>query len=210
MFVLANGKPLGSLGVLNEAGETAASLSLDSVADGPLTLRAYAAQGQNHTLLSDAVATIKDTRGPVLASESLSFILSPASDRPSALLATTDTSVTRMHITQNDEDLSVDTAKPTVIGTTAPLTIAAVNAAGTSGTPHTVSLAAQFDRDDNAAYTATPARFSRNARTLFAIVVLVITVLLGLAVFIRIRVQHPTMIAHSAGVIFLALLLFLW
>lgn len=63
--------------------------------------------------------------------------------------------------------------------------------------PHFSTMTQQFDLQ-------APARFSQLTRRLAILIGSVITVLLALAIFIRIRVQHPILIAHTSFVLLLA------
>lgn len=80
--------------------------------------------------------------------------------------------------------------------------------AGHTSTLKDISLTPEFYRSDAPDAFVAPAYFSQISHRVAASIFVIVTVLLSLAVFIRIRIQHPILIAHASLVLLLALTVF--
>lgn len=207
--VLLNNQVRGQV-TLNASGKTEYSLALDEVPDGQLALRAYATDSVgNQSELSTIVSITKDTIGPQLAREQVSFIISPATDEPLAMAQLAAADIAAVTITQEGEEIDTKTTAQVPIDTArGAFTLAIRDTTGNATTIENISLAPSFATEENQQYLAPPTRFSQLTRRLSASIAVTLAILLLLAILVRIRIQRPAMIAHATFVTVLAAALF--
>jgi hypothetical protein len=209
IFFLVNNQPQGSI-VLPASGQTNSELSLGNLPDGTLVLRAYATDSaQNQSDSSTALAVVKDTLGPQLASDAISFIVSPTTDEPRVLVTVaTDDQV--VEISQGEQQHTFQISDPIVLPfTSEALTLAVRDAAGNVSARHDVSLDPSYAINPDQVPFDSTAEFRRTTRLITAIIFIILLVLLSLTVLIKFRVQRATVISHASLVLLLAAFLFM-
>ncbi len=207
--LLLNNQPRHTV-TLDSNGKAEYELSLEGFPDGTLVLRAYSVdQASNQSELSEPLALTKDTQGPQLARSDISFVLSPLTDSPRAVFTVDSNQYVSGSIHQNNQEYAFTSNTNQVIDANSPLTLALVDQAGNSTKLPDVSLAPTFTLDSDQGYLAPPARFSQLTRRLTAVIFATILALLILAILIRVRIQHPALIAHASFVLVLAGCLFI-
>lgn len=186
--------------ILPESGTDNLTLALGSFPDGPLILRASAADAAgNRSELSEAVRLAKDTLGPVIAENSLVFALSPAFDRAQVALRVPE-----------DVRVAGKTAGWVALGeANEEISLALEDELGNETKLANLRLTPQLAQDANLEELAIPAQAQTLARRVAAVVAASLLLLLSLAVVIHIRVQRPGLIAHTGAVILLALALWI-
>lgn len=187
--------------ILPDNGTTSVQLSLTSVPEGPVVIRAYAIDAaHNESEISEAVATTKDTVGPLIDQKELAFALLPTFDAPELALF-----VPGVEATVNGH-----TEGWTVVGTAQqPLSLKLTDQFGNETALPDLSFVPQFSRDQAYEELLLPSRVQRFSRRLAIVLAIVLSVLLVLAILIRVRIQRPALIAHASAVIGLAFILFL-
>lgn len=163
-------------------------IDLNNEPDGELALRAYAGNSQ----LSEPVVVTKDTSGPPLAIDQLPFVLMPAFDAAQAVVALPASGSERLAF----------------IETTSPQTIQVADEVGNI-TKAEILLAPHFDPTLTPQELAAPQRIVQLSRQITAVTLVILLALLSLAIFIRVRIQHPSLITHASLAIMLAAVLFL-
>lgn len=204
VYFLLNNQPHGSV-VLTADGTATHTLSLDGLPDGTLVLRTYSTdQAANQSEQSEPLALVKDTQGPLLAQSNISFILSPATDNPAALIGIDQTQYSQATITQNEQAHSVTTP----VSPVTPLQVTLTDEAGNQSVLADIQLSPTFTVDSDQSHLVRPSRFTQLSRRITASVFAAILGLLILAILIRVRIQRPTLIAHASFVLLLAGTLF--
>lgn len=191
--ILANSQ-LRQAVTLPPAGTAAIELDLHDLPDGQITLRAQAQNTAGVSHLSSPLVVTKDTAGPVLPPNSLAFIIGPATDQ--TLIA--------YKLPPGDYVTPNPGRWQALTDWSQPFTVAVADEAGNTTTLADTSLAPQYATSAPAADLPTPARFSQLFRRLAIGLTLVIIMLLAAAILIRIRIQHPALIAHASLVALLA------
>lgn len=209
--VLVNNQARG-VAPLDADGNATFNLNIKDIPDGAITIRAYATDAaDNKSGLSEPVLLAKDTTGPLLAREAVSYVLSPMTDSPQWLVTIRAEDISTIAVARGSEKYSFAGGTRFVLPVSAaPLTLTATDAAGNTSAPYEVTLQPQFTTDNDVTAQTPPAQFNRLTRRLTATVFLVVLILLSLAVLIKIRIQHPTLIGHAALVLLLAASLLLW
>lgn len=201
---LANNQARGQV-KLDGQGKATYKLSLADVSDGIIVLRFYASDtSQNQSDLSDPLTLHKDTAGPSLAREAATFVLSPTTDAPTVLLAVAGSDHTSLDLTYADTTITASANKPVVFPlTSAILSLTLRDAANNTTTIENINLAPEFSVTEDSELSV-PLKFRTLTRRLSAAIFTVLSILLVLAILIRIRIQRPVLIAHASLVILLA------
>lgn len=209
VYFSVNGLEVAKAEIIGDT-EQPVELDLSGAADGEVRVTAYAEDAAGNRSESAALALIKDTSGPLLASENVRLILLPTIDEPRALVKMLSDDAASYKVAKNGEE-SIWPAGETIILplSESPVTLAARDAHGNAGHAVEVSLTPVFASDANTDYVAPPARFSRASRWLAAIFSVIILILLSIAVLVRIRIQRPALIVHAGAVAVLAMVVFL-
>ncbi|MEX1997484.1 MAG: CAP domain-containing protein [Candidatus Andersenbacteria bacterium] len=211
VHILINSQAYGRV-VLGAQGEATWDLATDDFPDGTLTVRAYSTDyGGNQSQESEPLALLKDTVGPMVARENVSFIVFPATDDPHALLTLRGDSYEWVRVSYGSDTTTHEASDPIVVPITSQaIAIALVDDIGNTSVLGELSLQPQFASMPDHAYLQPPARLSELTRHLTAAIFTAILILLILAILIRIRIQHPALIAHASLVLLLATVLFFW
>ncbi len=141
----------------------------------------------------------------------LTFVLSPATDQSQVAMRFTAAEVTEAVA---DDGTATKPIRPDawalLAARAAPFTLSADDSAGNKTTVATTTLIPQFTDRMSTATLAAPSAYWQLARRLAALIFAIIAVLLVLAIFIRIHIQHVGLITHATAVLALAAGLFLW
>lgn len=191
--IVVNGEAVASTQLLAEIGHI--EFDISAFSDGELTARAYATgSGARTSGLSGPITVTKDTVGPVIAGEELAFVVGPAFDTAQAAVAVPHTGGERIAL----------------LDTTTPQMVEALDELGNTTALTDIRLTPQFDDTLTRQELRGPQRMSQLSRRIAAFVSVTLLILLGLAIIIRIRIQHPALIAHASLVVLLAAALFLF
>lgn len=210
VYILARDTAKGAV-KLGADGTHSYVVSVADLPDGPLSFQAYSRDtAGNESARSDAITITKDTQGPLLARQQVSFLLSPATDRQEALLSLANEDYASVTVASNGETLSTTSSPAPILvpASFAPLSISLYDSAGNATVLDDVRLDPGFYTERETTYLTPPARFSHVVRVFIAAVFALLVVLLLLAVVIRIRVQHPDLIGHGLFVLLIASFLF--
>lgn len=195
---------------LQQEGQAVQQVSIADLPDGQLLVRAYATDTVgNQSDATSPVALTKDTAGPHLALEQVSFLLSPASDVP-AMAALVAGEYTGGHVIQ--DEIRRDFSPHQVIhllASAGPFDLSLRDEAGNVTTLEHINITPAYASEENQQFLVPPTRFSQLTRRLSAGIAAALAALLLLAILVRIRIQKPSMIAHASMVILLAAVLFL-
>ncbi len=179
---------------------------ITELADGELAIRAVARDQAGNRSRPSAVQTVlKDTRGPEISPELVTYVISPATDAPQALILmrSTDYHTLAVRIAGDESVFSAEEV-PTLTLNASPVQLAFFDAQGNSQELNEQSLFPSFTSGADTSYLAVPGKFSRFIWRLTLSAAMVIFILLSLAVIIRIQIQRPRMIAHALFVLLLA------
>jgi len=212
VHIQINGSDVAVLS-MDELGYGQQEIDLRQFADGPLQIVAWA---QNRAGLSSPITPVremhKDTTGPAVDKEALSFIVSPATDDPTAMLTVPAGEFVELIIEADHEAVAQATVPgPEMVVFSIPVETVEVKVMDESGN---TSVAGMIDLQPSiftarSSDGAIPNRINTMARRLIIAIALIIIVLLLLAVMIKIRIQNPRMITQAALVILLAVILLL-
>lgn len=192
--VLVNGEAVASTQLFSNTGKI--ELDVSHLEDGELVLSAYATDASTDTQtseLSNTVTVQKDTTGPEIAGEELAFIIAPAFDNTKAAVSVPHATGKRIAL--------LDIA--------AGQTLEVLDELGNKTILENINLAPQFDATLTSQELVAPQRMAQLSRRIAATVSVILLVLLGLAIVIRVRIQHPALITHASLVALLAAALFL-
>lgn len=141
----------------------------------------------------------------------ITFVLSPATDQSQVAMRFTAAEVVEAVA---DDGIATKPIRPDtwalLAARAAPLTLSADDSAGNKTTLVATALVPQFTDRTHVSTLARPSAYWQLARRLAALIFAIIAVLLILAIFIRIHVQHVGLITHATTVLALAAVLFLW
>jgi len=198
--------------LIDVTGSVVQKIDLSQMADGDIALQAVATNESNVQSESSAtIELVKDTEGPVVNDEGVAFILSPVTDQPSAILMVPSGEYTGLLITNEaTEPLSIEAPLPPLVTFLLPkgkVSVLALDEVGNSSVISEVDLLPAIFTDRNMNYGVTSGGLNLAARRLIIAVAIIVLTLLGLAVIIRVRIQHPRMISHATMVLLLAVLL---
>lgn len=194
---------------LDAGGVARATLSLTDLPDGDIVVRALALDAAgNRSDLSEPLIVQKDTTGPEIRSESLTFIVSPQTDEPRALLKIEIAGAADVRLTKGAQETSYTGERaPVVEITEEPILVTAYDKNGNSSRIGEVALQPSFYADADNSYFQSPAKLTGGVRKITLAVIITIAALLSLAVLIRIRIQRPGMIMHAVLVLVIAVTL---
>lgn len=211
VYVRAGEVVITSAGV-PASGALTLEVPLEQVPDGELLISAYVRSASGvMSAPAEPVTVQKDTSGPQLRRDQLVALAGPATDRLQAALVSPVLGSERLLVRDADGTVYFDgTSAPTFLPfpLQQSLTAVAFDAVGNGTTVDGLTVAPAFvtEKPD---FTAPPVRLRQFSRRLALAVGLTVTVLLAAAILIRIRVQHPRMVAHASLVILLAAVFFL-
>jgi hypothetical protein len=186
-------------------------LALNELPDGEIVVRAQARDaGGRSSELSEPQIVVKDTQGPEIPEDAVSYIVSPATDAPAALVRVAVQDFATLTVSSNDAQLIFGPTDTIVVPlSAASSTLAFADAYGNArGLSGHIQLPSFYSEADTS-YLGSPARFSQIVRRLTGATLVSIVILLSLAVAIRVQVQRPRMIAHTFLVLVLAAALLL-
>lgn len=198
---------------LNNGTSASYDLDISSFEDGKLFISAYAINNDNKTSNKSAPIEIhKDATGPTVEMDELSFLLSPGTDTPEAIMFLPAGKYDQLNINQSDQQLaSVKYPMPEFISfpvNQQQLQINAYDEIGNAGNVGKFSLLPAIFTERDITTTSSNLHWINDiSRRLLISVSLILLVLLTLAVVIRIKIQHPKMITHTTLVILLTLAL---
>lgn len=210
VYVLANRQPKGGV-TLGQNGEAEYVVSVADLSDGTLSFQAYSRDNaRNQSALTEKLTVMKDTEGPLFTGEHVSFIVSPATDRPSALLYLTSDHYETVVITNNGQSLeaAVHPSSWHLPALDMRYNLVLSDEAGNVTELSDVTLNPTFLTERITDYLASPVLLGRFARYAAAIVFMIAFVLLLLTILIRIRIQHFDLITHTSLVLLVAGVLF--
>lgn len=193
---------------------TSASYDLDisSFDDGKLAISAYAVNSDNKTSnKSTPIEIHKDATGPTIEKNELSFLLSPGTDTPEAIMYLPAGKYDQLDIKQSNKKLvSVKSPLPKFISfpvNQQQLQINAYDEIGNTSNVGQFSLLPAIFTERDITTTDHVHWLNDVSRRMLITVGLILLILLTLAVFIRIKIQHPKMITHTTLVILLIFIL---
>lgn len=188
------------------SGAARVTVELTDVPDGAMAIRAVARdQAGNRSRPSDELTVTKDTRGPDITEGDISYIVSPATDVPLALVRLTSTDFTKLAVrSAGVESIYATTETPTLSLGRAPLQLAFFDAQGNAQELAARQLLPSFSVEGDTSYLRSSGTFSRFIWRVILSTALVLFILLSMAVLIRIQIQRPRMIAHALFVLLLA------
>src|SRR3989344_245548 len=202
--ILVNNRLTGAA-TLSENGKAIIGLHLDSFEDGNISIQAYATDtlGQESGL-SEALSLTKDTTVPQIARDELIFLVSPdTADSQVAVYTPSDAQV-RVAVSQNTFSLKPNAQNWVYLPSTFdPISISYRDTAGNTTLFAGIDLVPRFSAAPAAHGGEFPATVSAWGRSVTASLLVTILCLLMLAIFIRIRIQHPALITHASFVILL-------
>ncbi len=207
--VILNGETRGQT-TLDAAGISQLTLNIRDVPDGPVTVKARAANSAGRrSPYSETHTLAKDTQGPRLPRDSLVFVASPATDSPSVLLILPGDGYASAAVRTRDTQLELKAQPSAAVPLDNSLAVTLSDEAGNQQIISHFNLSPSFYTERDPHYLEKTARLSRLARWLALSASVVILLLLGAAIVIRINIQHPRMIAHTSLLLVLAAVLLL-
>jgi len=195
---------------LPPGGQESTLVPLTNLPDGTLILRAYSSDAAgNNSVLSDPIAITKDTSGPEIAADQISYVVFPAFDLSAAALIKPDGEFEDLIITGDGQPLPASGDYP-LVPAAGNFTIDFQDNNRNSTRLADISLAPKFEY----AYATegelqSPRQITSLARRMTAVVLISVLCLLIIAIVIKIRIQHPALITHASLVVLLAAALFL-
>ena len=207
VHILLNSQLRASV-ALDATGVSTANISLSSFADGPIAIRAYASNDSTEeSPLTSAIIATKDTTAPDIASTPFTYLLSPYITTPQALL----------YIPELDGSISAEQGSNTYTANNSdrilipsldePFTISASDDIGNKTTLPEIALRPAIELSESPDELLPAANFSLLSRRMSATVLVSVLVLLLLAIFVRVRIQHPALITHATFVMILAFIM---
>lgn len=209
--------------LVNNQVRTTISLSADGIEnvkldvgdlpDGKLVVKAFSEDNDgNRSGLSAVLIANKDTQGPAVQEKDVSFIISPATDTPMIAIRVLSDEYVLLKVSGDDNySASHDSAgwvvSPLLNGT---MNIVLYDKAGNASVINDTAISPSFYVERDVSFMDSPARLSGLVKRAALVSMVVIFLLLSLAIIIKIRIQHPRMIAHASIVLLLASIIFLW
>lgn len=186
---------------LPSSGSTTRTLDLSALPEGLVVLRAYAVDNAgNESEVSAALAITKDTLGPLIDEKALAFALSPTFDAP----------VVALHVPNSDFSVAGERDGWVMIGEVdTPVSLTLTDEFQNETRLANLSFRPQFLTDIREDELRLPSRAQRFSRRMAGAIAAILAVLLLFTILIRIRIQRPALIAHTAAVIIIATTLFL-
>lgn len=187
------------------------TVDVSNISDGNLIVRVYASNDTgSQSDLSEPMIITKDTVGPQIAKEELAFLLGPAPDRAIGAVRLPAGSFSGIRIVLPTGTITSDAAASwiTLPAPEEAFDIHVLDEVGNETIISGISLKPQF-ADRGVQEVQVPARFNLFSRRVITTVLVALFILLTLAIFIRIRIQHAGLITHTSLVILLAAALLL-
>lgn len=186
-------------------------LDVSEFPDGELVAQAHARDAAgNISSLSNPVRVRKDSAKPAIARSSTTFTLSPQTDAALVLASVDAQEEAQVHVQQSDASHTFTPAQPIVLSLRPGETVMSLrDAAGNTSERLSFTLMPHYGIEADGNFMPAPARLNHMSRWLAAAAFLLLLFLLIVAIFVRISVQRPALIAHTAAVILLAGVLFL-
>jgi hypothetical protein len=186
-------------------------LDVGQFPDGELVAQAQAHDSAgNASALSNSLRVRKDSTKPAIARASTSFILGPQTDAPVVLASIDSQEETAVQIQQSDASHTFAPAQPVVLSLSPGETVLALrDAAGNSSDSLAFTLLPHYSIEADVDFTPAPARLNQMSRWIAASTFILLLILLAITVFVRIFIQRPVLIAHTAAVVLLAGILLL-
>lgn len=182
---------------------------ISDMADGVLEISAFSTdESGNKGPMSGVIKITKDTEGPRLTPEGIRAIVGPTTDQP-LFLTTIDAAADEKILIQEGDEVYEYAPNSAIELTSAAATLRIRDVAGNESAPLVISFLPDVQYNEQQNYMAPPARLSRAARMIIGIISVIIFFLLLLAIIIRVRIQHPALIAHASFVLLLAGILLL-
>lgn len=196
---------------LSSAGKAIFALDLSAFEDGELAIRGWASDAAgNQSELSETLLLTKDTQAPDLARHELVFLISPVTELSDAAIFLPEATSVHVAVNQHSRELPISAGSWVHIPNVSdPLTISLTDSAGNTTLLPNIDIAPQFASAPDGSASTFQARFSALGRNVTASALVAVLLLLMLAVFVRIRIQHPDLITHATFVIALAAVLLL-
>lgn len=199
--LLVNNVPLQSA-----AAVSVLEIDIGNLPDGELVATAYAKDARGNTSpLSNILYVQKDSTGPSLIRSNISFILSPATDAPLVMGRVTAEETAAVQVEGITGPETHAASKPFVISLTdGELILKGLDELGNSSDSLAIALMPRYSTEADTTVTAPPQRLNRMSRWIIGGATLLILILLSLAIFVRIAIQRPALIAHASLVLLLA------
>jgi hypothetical protein len=202
----------GKVVAVTEGGHLMHGVDLTEFDDGRLEIAAYAtSEGGVKSEKTEVIEIMKDTAGPQINKDELSFVIGPSTDAPYALMSVPKGDYEKLSIEQTGVDLAFAASPlPAYVGFEVghePVALKAFDKIDNQGLVDNIDLLPAFFTDRGVNYEAKAQQVNRTARYLVMVVGLILLVMLLLAILVKIRIQHPQMITNASLVILLALVL---
>lgn len=193
------------------AGNTSWELDVSQFPDGELVAQAYAHDAAgNQSALSNPLRVRKDSAKPAIARATTAFILGPQTDAPIILASIDSQEEAQIEVQQSDARHMFAATEPVVLELQPGETVLALrDAAGNSSESISFTLVPHYSIETGGDFTPAPARLNQMSRWIAASAVILLLLLLTVAVFVRVSIQRPALIAHTTVVLVLAGVLFL-
>lgn len=194
------------------ASDSTVDLDVSQLPDGELIVRAQAKDATgNSSEISNTLRIEKDSTGPPLTPALAAFILSPTTDSPAVLATVSSPDATTLTIRQGDTAETHEVSGPIEIAlTSGDMHVTIADRLGNTSESLPLALLPHYTVEMDNGFATPPARLNHVSRWLVGIVLLLLTILLLTAFFVRISIQRPAMLAHTTAVVVLAcVLLFL-
>lgn len=189
------------------------ALNVNDLPDGKLVVKAFSEdEAGKRSGLSQVLIANKDTLGPVVQDKDVSFIISPGTDMPMVAIGILSDEYTSLKIS-GDNDYSAShvsadwVVSPLLNGT---MNIVLYDKAGNASVINDTAISPSFYVERDASFMESPARLSGLVKRVALTSMVLIFLLLSLAIIIKVRIQHPRMIAQVSIVLLLASIIFLW
>lgn len=182
----------------------ARTLSLQGIPDGVLSISAFAQRDGQTSGESEVIAVVKDTLGPDIEKQDVAYVISPATDQPRALAVLPSGNWQSVRI--NEEEFGIGSRYARIDGVPQDLSLVFSDSAGNEKELASITLQPQFFTERDISYLRPSNKLAQLTRQLALVIFLVVAILLILAIIIRIRIQHPKLIAEACLVLVLAML----
>jgi hypothetical protein len=196
---------------LSKAGKAIFALDISPFNDGQLAVSGYATDAANNKSgTSEPLLFTKDTHAPEASREEVVFLVSPVTEASRVAVYVPLSDHVRLAVSQKNETLPSTNGQWTDLPVFSdPITISFADEAGNTKLLPNIDIQPQFSQPSlaNDDSWRLPAQFSAWGRSFTISALVVVLILLMLAVFIRVRIQHPALITHATFVILLAAVL---
>lgn len=182
------------------------TLDLTEFADGELQIDAFASDAAgNMSGRSNALRLTKDTAAPGLTQSDVTFLLSPTTDEPLAMGTITQVESTAVRLQAVDGWQTIALKGPLVFPLYGgPTALALSDTVGNFSEPLSLQLLPTYAVSSETDYIDPPSRINQASRWIMTAAFIIVAILLSLAIFVRISIQRPMLIAHASLVLVLA------